>query len=591
MHDPVIRLQLAVCRCKEVLSIMKCHAIARTIYKAFIYIFILSLTVSVFISTAFSDGTSFRMWISPSGEDDISAIHMMTVSKSYCLFLPGNVDLDKWKFGHNAENLVINGIEINSGTSAASVLKPGEKNRIEARRGKYTTRISLTVMQGSKLPAMFITTESGSLRKIHKRKTNKESGSMLLYNTQGEIEYSGGLKHMKMRGNASTRYKKKNYAIKLENGANLLGMGKEKKWILLGNHLDKSLIRNQMNFDMARYVGLPFTPDCRQVAVYINNEYYGLFLLTEKIEVDDDRVDIRNLEKETEALNDKKPEEYPAFATPYYTRGGYKGRNIPNEPEDYTGGYIIEYEHDPRKYKEEESAYITKHNLFLIVHSPEYCTEQQMKYICGLMQGFENAIYSKDGKDPETGKHYSEFVDFDSLVNKYLLNEVTKNYDANMSSEYFFKPDNSVSEKVFAGPVWDLDNTYGDYTRPGNKKVLNPEAMFVNNRGTLTYWWPALSRQADFHAAVVERYHSTFLPALEILLGTREETDVLKSMDTYAKEIEKSAEMEYVLYPGLKLPQSNVKIQTGRNLAENIDFLKNYINRRMIFLYREWPLK
>ena len=114
--------------------------------------------------------------------------------------------------------------------------------------------------------------------------------------------------------------------------------------------------------------------------------------------------------------------------------------------------------------------------------------------------------------------------------------------------------------------------------------------MYVNNRGTLSYWWPALSRQDDFHAAVVERYHSAFLPALEILLGKREETDLLKSLDTYAKAIEKSVEMDYVRYPSLKEPKSS-DIQTGRNLAENIDYLKNYITRRMNFLAREWPLE
>ena len=558
--------------------------------RALTLMLVLCLILTTFIPSAFSAVAAFDLWISPTGDaDDIHTIHMMTVDSAYCLFLPGGLDLSEWKFGHNADSIAVNGLTADSGLSAAA-LKSGELNTLEVTRGKTVKTIPLTVMQGSELPTMFITTESGSLNRIHRNKSFKESGSMVLYNTQGEIEYEGGLKHMKMRGNASTRYKKKNYAIKLENGTNLLGMGKEKKWVLIGNHLDKSLIRNQMNFDIARYAGIPFTPDCRQVALYINNEYAGLYLLTEKIEVDDDRVDIRDLEKETEALNEKKLSEYPAFGSPYSKRGSLKGRMIPNEPEDVTGGYIIEYEHDPRKYSHEESAYITEQNLFLIIHSPEYCSEGQMKYISGFMQGFENAIYADDGIDPETGKHYSEFVDFDSLVNKYLINEVIKNYDANMSSEYFFKPDDSVSTKAFAGPVWDLDNTYGDYTLPGNTRMLSPEVMFVNLRGSLSYWWPALSRHEDFHAAVVERYHNTFVPAMEILLGHREETEILKSIDSYAKAIEKSVEMEYIRYPGLKLPQSNAKVQTGRNFTENIDFLKDYITRRKIFLSEEWPV-
>ena len=554
---------------------------------------VLVLCSAVFMFPAFSaaGSQSFDLWVSPTGEKTIEAINVMNViDQQYYLFLPAKTDISEWKIGCSLDSVTVNDVEIVPGETCASLLKEDGPNAVKAYGSRGAVRkLSFTVMRGSDIPAMYITTESGSLQKIHKSKKVKEAGSMLLYDTDGSVVYNGGLKHIKMRGNASTRYKKKNYAIKLENGTNLLGMGKAKKWILIGNMLDKSLIRNQLNFDMARYAGIPYTPDCRQVAVYVNNDYYGMFLLTEKIEIDDDRVAIRNLEKETEALNDQKLEDYPVFSSPYARHGGSKGRVIPNEPEDVTGGYLIEFEFFPSKFATEESAYVTTRNYFLIIHSPEYCSERQMQYISGLFQGFENAIYSGDGRDPETGKHYSEFVDFDSLVNKYLINEVSKNYDANKSSEYFFKPDDSVSEKIFAGPVWDLDNTYGVYALPGNTRVLNPRVMYVDNRKTRSYWWPALSRQKDFHEAVVNRYHSTFKPALEILLGKRAETETLKSIDTYAEAIRASAEMEYVRYPGLQRPQGNAKIQTGKNHAENIAYLKDYIEKRMEFLSSEWP--
>ena len=557
-------------------------------FVALVLIFCLSAVLLPGVSIA--GASDFMLWVSPTGEKTIDAICLLEVSKqNYYLFLPGNISLEEWKIGCNTASTIINGTVIASGVSPASILKTDEANSVNVLKGsKVIKKLNFTVMQGSDLPTMYITTESGSMRKIHKNKSNKEPGSMVLYDTDGSTVYNGGLKHIKMRGNASTRYRKHNYAIKLESGANLLGMGKAKKWILLGNHLDKSLIRNQMNFAMARYAGIPYTPDCQQVSVYVNNEYYGIFLLTEKIEVDDDRVDVRDLEKETEEMNDKDLSEYPLYGWDYARRGGYKAKKIPNEPEDVTGGYILEFEYDPHNYATVESAYVTKRNMFLIIHSPEYCSERQIKYISEFMQGYENAIFAKDGIDPDSGKHYSEFVDFDSLVNKYLINEVSKNYDSNMSSEYFFKPDDSASTKAYAGPVWDLDNTYGDYTLPGNKKMLTPRLMFVNHRGSLSYWWPALSRQEDFHAAVIQRYHDTFVPALEILLGRREETDVLKSIDTYAQAIEKSVDMEYVRYPGLKLPQGNAEVQTGRNLEENIAYLKDYITQRMEFLSEEW---
>lgn len=533
-----------------------------------------------------SADNSLEAWISPTGILTVDAIKIMEIQGQAYLFLPGSTDLSRYKIGFKAKKMIVNGSEIQSGTTAE--ILNAENITCTVYQNGLAKKLPLTVMYGSDLPALYLTTQSGNLTRIHWGKTYKEKGRMILRDADGSTVSEGRLKHMKMRGNASVKYGKKNYAIKLEEGANLLGMGKAKKWILLGNHLDKSLLRNQITFDMARYAGLDYTPECRQVSLYVNNEYLGMYLLTEKIEIDDDRVAIRDLEKETESLNSGSLDSYTTAGTRYINRGRYRGKKIPNDPEDISGGYLLEFEHLATAYSTTPSAYYTKHGMLLLVHEPEYCSDAQMRYISGLIQGFENAIFAKDGRDPETGKHYSEFADFDSLVNKYLINEVSKNYDANMSSEYFYKPEDAKSDKLFAGPVWDLDNTYGDYARSGNPGFLNPAGLFVCRQGGQDYWWPALYKQPDFYRAVVKRYHETFVPALEILLGQREETETLKSLDTYAAAVEKSVAMEYVLYPTLHWKQGQV--QTGKNLEENIAYLKDYIARRMQFLSETWVM-
>ncbi len=548
-----------------------------------------AMICSLFLSAVPGNSTAAKttnIWISPTGEYTVDAITAYKHDNKVYLFLPGNMSLADWSIGFDSDSMLVNGEQAVCAQTPASALSLERNNDIVFFNGKKKTKISLTVMQGSAVPSLFIMTESGSLKKIHKNKQQKEAGFMVLYDAKGSCAFNGTLKHIRMRGNSSVKYQKKNYAIKLDEGTSLLGMGKAKRWVLLGNHLDKSLIRNQMTFDMARFAGLEYTPDCRQTAVYINHEYMGLYLLTEKIEVDDDRVNIRDLEKETEKLNDKKPETYPAFGNPYANSGSLKGFRIPNEPDDNTGGYIIEYDHDLHNYAAEPSVFITDRCMAVIVHSPEYCSEAQIEYISGLMKGFENAIFSKDGRDPASGKHYSEIADFDSLVNKYLINEISKNYDSNMASEYFYKPDDSVSDKVYAGPVWDMDNTYGIYARADTRNVLLPTGMLASRRGALHYWWPELYRQPDFYDAVVKRYHETFIPAMEILLGKREENGTLKSIDTYIDAVEKSGAMEYVRYPYLK--RKRYQIQTGSNLRENADYLKKYIQKRMKYLTGIW---
>ena len=103
---------------------------------------------------------------------------------------------------------------------------------------------------------------------------------------------------------------KKNYQIKLDTKADLMGMGKSKKWILTGNYRDKSLLRNQIVLDLAQYMDMPYTPEHISAELYINHEYQGLYLFSEKVMIDESRIAITDLEKVTENLNDAPLSDY-----------------------------------------------------------------------------------------------------------------------------------------------------------------------------------------------------------------------------------------------------------------------------------------
>lgn len=523
------------------------------------------------------------LWVSGDGTHGVDAIDWYQDKNICYLFLPGNVEKDALKIGFSGtDTLKIGGSDVRQGDSAA-VLQMGKSVIADAKGKKYT----LQVMQGSKgLPALYIATESGTLNKIHAKKSNKEKGTLLFVTPEGEKSYDGALSQIKMRGNSSTTFKKKNYQIKLEDGKNLMGMGKNRTWILTGNSRDKSLLRNQISLDMAMHAGLAYTPEHISAEVYINNQYMGLYLFSEKVMIDDDRIDITDLESLNETLNGNV--ENAAMVGPKKaTKGQYKAYKLEKEPEDITGGYLIEFESYPSRFKEEASAYHTTRAMTLVVKSPEYASVAQMAYISSFMQGFENAIFSKNGTDPDSGKHYSAFVDMQSLVSKYMIEEIAKNYDGNNSSMFFYKPADTQSTVAFAGPVWDYDSAYGSYAQERNKRVLEGKGFWINNASGKAYWWPALYKQADFKAAVKARYQDTFKPALEILLGLREaEGSVLKSLDAYAAAIEDSAAMNLVRWPALKNPSTVAK--TGHTFEMNIDFLRKFLKDRYEFLNKEW---
>ena len=512
------------------------------------------------------------------------AVMWQRVGSKYYLFLPGNTGLEEARIWYaDSGEVTLNGQALRSGDRMPG-LKDGETVRLRYLGKTYT----INVMQGSGIAAAFINTESGDITKINASKAYKEAGTMLLMNADGTIAYDGGLDHIKLRGHTSAKFEKKGYAIKLNQKSELLGMGKAKKWALTSNARDHALIRNQICFGMAEYVGMAYTPQCRPVELYLNHQYNGTYILQEKPEIGENRVNIRNLEKATEAVNDLALNEYPKAGNTKAAKGKYKYIDIPKDPEDITGGYLVEFEISEERYNEADCVYTTNRGKLIVVKEPEYVSKAQMQYISDFMQGYENAIFAADGMDPETGKRYDEYIDHNSLVLKYMLEEISKNLDGNKSSQFFYKPEDAVSELAFAGPAWDYDSTFGDYGRAKDSKgLINPLGFYHNTVNRLGYWWPKLYEKQDFYESICEMWQTRYAPALRVVLGReKDESGKLKSIEEYAAAIEKSAAMNFIVWP---MRQSSENIaRCGKTFKANIEYLTNYISKRYDFLDSEW---
>ena len=499
------------------------------------------------------------------------------------LFLPAFAKADSMRVWFSgAQSMTIDAKIINSGDSVNS-FTPGAKLSVALDEKNY----ELQIMQSAKIPAMFLQTASGSVEFIHKSKKNSEKGSLLMVNADQTMLYSGGLSQIKGRGNYTFTLNKKPYQIKLEKATDLCGMGKAKTWILLANQYDNSLLRNKIAFDLADAVGLSYSSKSQAVDVYVNGDYCGAYLLCEKVEIGDARIDINNLEKDTEKVNTEPLDTYPLFGK-RHQEGRSKGAKIPNDPEDITGGYLLELDYKAR-YRPEISGFVTTRGQSVVIKEPEYASQKQAEYIRAFMQGFENAIFAKDGRDPETGKHYSEFVDMDSLVKKYLMEEFVKNFDGNRSSQYYYKPADAQSKLAFAGPVWDYDIALGNYAKPNNQRVKDPRYFVTNaDTGEAYYWLPNVYKRDDFKAAAIQTYHDTFVPALNILLGGAPSSGSgLRSLNEYASELEASAAMNFIRWPIFNSP--NWQVETGKDYAANMDYLRAFVEGRMAFLQENWP--
>lgn len=283
-----------------------------------------------------------------------------------------------------------------------------------------------------------------------------------------ELEYIRG------RGNSTWGCDKKPYKLKLEKKADLLGMGKNKHWVLLANRYDPSMLRNKATYWLGKELGMPYTPECVFVDVVMNGVYYGSYYLSEQVRVGSSRVDIDDLEDNEESKN--------AVDLPFIT-----------------GGYLLSmfpYDDD----KETKLFFTTDHNNEFLIESPsfeDYKNDAQYNYIKNYVQKTEDAIYGEDFRNAD-GTHYSDLMDVSAAIDYYWIQEISMNGDAFVStSTYLYKPRN---EKLYWGPLWDFDYVAWGDTDYSTEPVV--EGFETGGR----CWFERLLEDRTFAQKVVERW-------------------------------------------------------------------------------------
>ena len=375
----------------------------------------------------------------------------------YYLFLPGGTPLSELTVSLGGRGSV---------TVDGKRVKDGSQNTVLTKEGVYELvadgqSYKLNLLISSEIPAVFINTESGNLNTVHADKNNKESGYFRVFesgvNTAGcELDYIKG------RGNSTWLADKKSYTIKLSEKTSLFGMEKAKKWCLIANAYDNSLIRNSVALTIAKEMGIFYTCDFQPVDLWVNGCYEGSYLLTEKIETGSGRVDITDLDKANEEANPGVNIDDCEQRTETVGEGfsEIKYTDIPIDPENITGGYLLEYD-TSSFYRTETAGFATSQGQYVTMHSPDTPTRAETEYIHDFCEKAEEALLSDDGRNSE-GKSFDDYYDMNSLAKMYILQEYLQNFEVGASSCYFAKEQNS--ELLVAVCPWDFDSCAGNYT-------------------------------------------------------------------------------------------------------------------------------
>ena len=313
-----------------------------------------------------------------------------------------------------------------------------------------------------KLPLINITTSTGSAitsKTVYVAATLSIVDSTNTTVMQGATEIRG-------RGNTTWDMPKKPYRIKLAASAALLGMPASKHWVLLANYSDKTLLRNNLTFELGRMVGMAWTPRSRFVDVTLNGQYQGVYELTEHIRIDPQRVNIGAMKvTDTSATN-------------------------------VTGGFLLEV--DERR-GETFCFNSTMTRMVFCANDPETLLdagwEKQKAYIVNYIARTDSAIFSSRFADPAVG--YAAFIDVESAINYYIVQEVVKNVDGNLRfSAFMHKPRGG---KLTFGPLWDFDLAIGNVNYNGADRI---DGWYSRQ----AQWYTRLFQDPAFKGRTAERW-------------------------------------------------------------------------------------
>ncbi len=317
-----------------------------------------------------------------------------------------------------------------------------------------------------------------------------------VFGTMGIISNSGGARNnitdpfndynsnvdIELRGNTSLSYPKKSYGFETLDLANaetkyaLLGMPSESDWTLLANYVDNTFIKNALMFNLWSRTGR-YSVRSRYCEVVINNVYQGLYLMTEKIKRDSERVNIKKM-----SASD--------------TLGAA-----------LTGGYIVKKDNRSGSGNDRywDSPYFFSTSKKFVVDYPkdDDINDIQFNYIKNQFIGFENALNGANYRDPTDG--YRKYIDTDSFIDYFLMQQFAYNIDGFHGSQYLHKNRN---EKIVLGPLWDFDESMPYNT--GCTSAFNGQG-WIHLTGSCVsldaiFWWQKLLSDCYFSNKLQSRY-------------------------------------------------------------------------------------
>ena len=334
------------------------------------------------------------------------------------------------------------------------------------------------------------------------------------------------------RGNASRDFPKKPYRIKFDEKQRVLDApAKAKKWTLINNYGDKTLMRNLLAFELSRRMGMPYTPYGTAVDVLLNGEYKGCYQLCDQVEIDKNRV----------AITEMTPED--------------------NQGSALTGGYLIEVD---AYANQEKSWFNSNKGNPVTIKSPDEdeITPNQKQYIRNFFNQMEN--------------NWTAYLDLNSFLRHFLVGELSGNTDTYWSVFMYKQRDENL---MHVGPVWDFDLAFH------NDKRIYP----VNTKSDYIYrsGGSCAGNMRNFVDNIVVKDAAAKRKMLEIWDEARRsgltEENLLAYIDHWAADLQQSQHLNFLRWPILNQKVHQNVVAKGSFQAE-VDVVKTFMKERIAWM-------
>ena len=383
--------------------------------------------------------------------------------------------------------------------------------------------------QPTNIPLLIINSEDSIMPEGRDKTTKVVTNNILINKGKIEVQKTGKIK---LRGNSSLNSEKKPYALTLDEKTKLLDMpSKEKKWVLVPNMYDKSLLRNLLGYQMSFIFELKYTPSCRFIDLIVNGNYRGNYMICEKIEVREDRLALSELDETS------------------------------NEEPEVTGGYLLELQGSKRK--GDLSIFKTTQGISLSVEYPNVddITEEQREYIINKINAVEAEVY----------KNNTEHVDLESFARYFIIEDFSANQDEIFNSAFLYKE--RGDEKIYFGPVWDFDLAFD------NAQILYP----TNEKKNFAFKYGlsnGSSKQLVAHLLSIEKVLKKVKDVWQEMTNTVFTKEVIRDfIDEKVEEINESQKLNYMRWDVLSKKQFMEAVLRGSFEAE-VDYLKEFVEDR-----------